>query len=400
MRVLMLSWEYPPHTVGGMGRHVTELSVGLAGRGFDVHVVTPLLHGGAAEESIADRLTVHRVATPPMEGYDFFTFVQHANAALEQAAQALAHAEPFAIVHAHDWLTAGAAIALKHAWRRPLVATMHATERGRQQGHISSGHSDQINTLEWSLTYEAWRVITCSRFMADQVHTYFNTPDDKIDVVPNGVRPQPSPFASCEERAAFRSRFAADGAPLVFFVGRVVYEKGVHVLVQAWPQVAEAQPGARLVIAGTGAELDRARQLARELGVHESIEFGGFISDTEREQFYRAADMAVFPSLYEPFGIVALEAMAAGCPVVAAETGGLAEVVRLHETGITVYPNDPSSLAWGILHTLQHPDWARTRAENALGEVRDIYDWTTIAEATGTIYERTVADWRRKEWGL
>jgi glycogen synthase len=396
MRILVLAWEYPPHVVGGMGRHVTELAAALAGRGFDIQIVTPQLRGGLMEEQTSAGVRIARVPVPPSEGQEFITFVKQANAAIERAAQLIG---PCDLVHAHDWLVADAAVALKHAWRCPLVTTVHATERGRQQGYLSTSLSDQINAIEWRLAYESWRVIACSRFMADQITSYFGTPEQKIDVIPNGVRMQLSPFRTGQERAVFRRRFAINGAPLVFYVGRIVYEKGVHVLIDAWPLVLRAEPDACLVIAGTGSELERLRQRISELGLSGSITLMGFVSDEERERLYRVADVAAFPSLYEPFGIVALEAMAAGCPVVVASTGGLAEVVRLHETGVTVYPNNAESLAWGILHTLQHRDWTQARVANALQEVQELYEWATVAEATAAVYERTLADWRRAQWG-
>jgi glycogen synthase len=397
MRILLLSWEYPPHSVGGMGRHVTELSAALAERGFDVHIVTPMLRGGAAYEQSRDGVTIHRIVAPPMEGYEYTMFVQQTNQVLVQAAQDLGVCD---LIHAHDWLVAEAGITLKNTWQRPLVATIHATERGRQQGYLTSGHSSHINALEWRLTYESWRVIACSHFMAEQIQEFFETPKDKIDVVPNGVRVRKKPFETEREEQAFRKQYAPKRAPLIFYVGRLVFEKGVHLLIEAWPAVLATAPEARLVIAGTGGELERLQQRSQDLELSERITFTGFITDADRERLYHIATMAVFPSIYEPFGIVALEAMAAGCAVVVASSGGLAEVVRHHETGITVYPNDSSSLTWGINHTLQHPKWAKRRAENALREVRDLYDWAVIGEATAAIYERTVADWRRAGWGI
>ena len=401
MRVLMLAWEYPPHVVGGMGKHVLDLAPALAAAGVEVPVLTPLLRGGAAREVTPEGVHVHRIEPPHMEDYGFVTFALETSNVLEQAAHALqAESGPFDLIHAHDWLAASAAVALKHAWRRPLVATIHATERGRSQGSLSNnGHSERINQLEWRLTYEAWRLIACSRFMAQQIHDYFNTPLDKIDVVPNGVYVRPNPFVSNEERLAFRRRFANEDQPLIYYVGRIVYEKGLHILIEAWPQVLVAQPRARLVIAGAGGYLSSLVQRAQDLGIAAQVTFAGFIPDDERDQLYHAADVAVFPSLYEPFGIVALEAMAAGCPVVVAATGGLAEVVIAHETGLSVQPNDPSALAWGILHTLQHPDWSRTRAENAYRAARDSFNWHTIAGATAAVYARAYDEWQGSTWG-
>jgi glycogen synthase len=401
MRVLMLSWEYPPHIVGGMGKHVMDLAPALAACGIELQVLTPLLRDGAAREISPQGISIYRVEPPHMEDYGFVSFAIETNSVMAQSAQELwATAGGFDLIHAHDWLAASAAVALKHAWRRPLVATIHATERGRSQGHIGDGHSEQIDRLEWQLTYEAWRVIACSKFMADQVHTYFRTPLDKIDVIPNGIYLPPDPFASDEERRTFRRRFAADDQPLVFSVGRVVFEKGLHILVDAWPQVLAALPQAQLLIAGTGSYLPLLRQRASDLGVAAQVHFTGFIPDEERDKLYRVADVAVFPSLYEPFGIVALEAMAARCPVIVAETGGLAEVVTPHETGLTVRPNDPGSLAWGILHALQQPAWSHARAENAFRAARESFDWHTIAAKTVEVYERTFAAWQESDWGV
>jgi glycosyltransferase involved in cell wall biosynthesis len=326
--------------------------------------------------------------------------VQQANGMLELAGRELcAELGDFEIIHAHDWLAAHAGIALKHAWRHPLIATIHATERGRQQGYVGGAHAEQVNSTEWWLTYEAWRVIACSRFMANQINSYFGTPLDKIDVVPNGIYISPDPFASKEERLAFRRRFAEDDQPLVYYVGRLVYEKGLHVLLDAWPQVRADLPHARLLIAGTGAYADSLKSRAWSLGIAPDVTFAGFIPDDERDRLYHVADMAVFPSLYEPFGIVALEAMAACCPVVVSSAGGLAEVVTPHETGIVVKPDDAGSLAWGILHTLQHPEWARARAKNAFRVASDQFNWRAIAEATIAVYNHAYAEWQHDPWG-
>jgi glycogen synthase len=171
------------------------------------------------------------------------------------------------------------------------------------------------------------------------------------------------------------------------------------VLIDAWPQVRAALPSARLLIAGAGAYLPALLLRTGDLGLAEQVIFTGFIPDEDRDKLYHVADVAVFPSLYEPFGIVALEAMAAHCPVVVAATGGLSEVVTTHETGLTIQPNDPSALAWGILHTLQHPEWARARAENAFRMARDNFSWRSIAGATAEVYARTCASWQQDGWG-
>jgi glycosyltransferase involved in cell wall biosynthesis len=400
MRVLMLSWEFPPHVVGGMGKHVLDLAPALVKQGTEVHILTPLLRGGAAHEVTEQGIYVHRVEPPQMDSYGFVSFVQQTNALMERAAHDLAREQgDFDMLHAHDWLVAHAGIGLKHAWRRPLVATIHATERGRQQGYVGGGHAEQVNGIEWWLTYEAWRVIGCSHFMASQISSYFHTPGDKIDVVPNGIYIHRNPFKSAQSRLVFRRRFVEDDQPLVFYVGRLVYEKGLHVLLDSWTRVRASFPRARLVIAGTGAYMDALKSRAWALGIAAEVMFVGFIADGERDKLYHVADVATFPSLYEPFGIVALEAMAARCPVVVASTGGLAEVVALHETGLTVHPDDAGSLAWGILHSLQYPDWSQARAENAYQVVRQDFSWDKIARITADVYARAYAAWEADSWG-
>src|SRR5579859_8148516 len=184
MRVLMVSWEYPPHVVGGMGKHVLDLAPALARQAVDLHIVTPLLGGGSTYEQIDTGVHVHRVAPAHMDPYDFVAFVQQTNLLLARTAQDLwQRGIHFDLIHTHDWLGAHAGVSLKYSWEIPLIATVHATERGRGQGVIGSDYAERVNGIEWWLTYEAWRVITCSRFMANQVQEYFGTPADKIDVV-------------------------------------------------------------------------------------------------------------------------------------------------------------------------------------------------------------------------
>jgi glycosyltransferase involved in cell wall biosynthesis len=177
-----------------------------------------------------------------------------------------------------------------------------------------------------------------------------------------------------------------------------VEEKGPQILLEAVPLVLARFPSAKFVIVGTGHLLDHLRHRAWELGVAHKVLFTGFIPDEDRDRLLKVADVAVFPSLYEPFGIVALEAMAARCPVVVSEVGGLAEVVRHAETGITVYPNNVESLVWGILHTLENPHWAKMRVENAYREVVEKYNWDRIAEMTVGVYKRVWEERQRVYW--
>jgi len=411
LRVLMLSWEYPPYVVGGLGAHVAALAPALARAGVQVHLVTPRWKGGEPQEPLNAKprtarstarkalpsAVVYRVE-PPMTGLgNFLADVQQTNLNLSEYAQALYDLlDGFDLIHAHDWLVAFVAASLKRLHKTPLLATIHATERGRGRGFLGGEISHAINGTEWWLTYEAWRVITCSQYMSDEVKNYFNLPADKIDVVPNGV--DAAPFDVLDGLRGFRARWARPDERIVFNVGRVVEEKGAHLIVEAVPRVLAEIPQSKFIIAGTGSMVDYLRRRVWDLGVSDKVLVAGFISDPDRNRLLKVADAAVFPSLYEPFGIVALEAMAAKCPVIVSEVGGLKEVVRHDVTGVTIYPGNVESLAWGILHTLHDPAQAKARAAKAYRMVKDEYNWDRIAARTIEIYERIVRERAKTDW--
>lgn len=402
MRVLMLSWEYPPHLVGGLGKHVVELVPALIAEGVDVHVVTPALMGGPPEEPLAasaGRSRVYRIPTSAgHDATDFFSLVKRTNPLLDQHADALVRAAgPYDLIHAHDWLVAPAACALKHRHKLPLVATIHATEWGRSRGHLVTEMQRSIDGVERTLTHEAWRVICCSRFMAEEVQQVFQAPADKLDIVPNGVDPARFDRWNGADLRAFRARFAHPDEELLVYVGRIVAEKGADVLIEALPRVLARRPKVKAVLVGTGVHLPALRARAERIAPAHVL-FTGFVSDDDRDRLLKLADVAVFPSLYEPFGIVALEAMAAQAPVVAAAAGGLCEVVRDHETGILVKPGDADALAWGILLTLEHPEWTAARVANAYRTVREEFAWSRIARQTHAVYARVVRERQQVAW--
>lgn len=398
MRVLLLSWEYPPCLVGGLGRHVHALSHHLARRGIQVDVVARGLPGAPPEEQPEAGLTVFRV---PPAGEDSSPFpVQTALLnlhLLERAVRLIcARGDPPDLIHAHDWLVAFSARLLKHAYRRPLLATIHATEKGRNSG-IGTELQHYIHENEWQLTFEAWRIICCSRHMRHEIKEGLSVPPDKIDVIPNGV--DPPPRVSPQAVKACRARYAAPEERLILYVGRLVFEKGVQVLLDAFPAVLNAFPQCRLVIAGSGGFEGHLRWLAEQKGLSSRICFTGHLAEEDLDLLYRAADVAVFPSLYEPFGLVALEAMARGTPVVASAVGGLGEIVRHEENGLTVYAGDPASLCWGITRVLADADLARRLTRRARALVRREYSWDQVAARTEGVYQAVLGQWREDPWG-
>lgn len=404
MRILMLSWEYPPHVVGGLGAHVAALAPALVRAGVSVHIVTPRWKGGAEREQMnksraKNAPAVYRVNPSVMRMGNFFADAQQTNLNLqEQAEKLFDQVGGFDLIHAHDWLVAFAAGGLKKLHKTPLLATIHATERGRGHGSLGGEIAQAIDGTEWWLTYEAWRVITCSRYMSDEVRKFFSTPSDKIDVVPNGVDAAPFDELDGIDLAEFRARWASPGERIVFNVGRVAQEKGAHLIVEAAPRVLAEMPNTIFIIAGTGSMVEPLKQRARELGIADKVMIAGFISDPDRNRLLKVADAAIFPSLYEPFGIVALEAMAAKCPVIVSAVGGLKQVVKHDVTGVTIHPDNIESTAWGILRTLGNPKAARARAAKAYRIVKKEFNWDRIAEQTIEIYERIVRERALARW--
>jgi glycogen(starch) synthase len=394
MRILMLSWEYPPHIVGGLGQHVADLAPALAALGVDVHVVTPLWKTSDVFADAPD-VTVHRVSVNLGDG-DIMDQALRVNQQLEREARQVMEAHPgFELIHAHDWLVSFAGIALKRAFGLPLLATVHATEFGRTQGRLDSPLSRAINEQEWRLVFEAWRVVVCSNFMATELIGNLGVPADKVDVISNGVRADRFNSLKGVDHRLLRAKFALPHEQIVFNLGRMVREKGLHVLVEAMPEVLTQVPNAKFVLAGkpdSWGYWSWCRGRAEELGVDGKCYFTGFLPDDERDALLTLADVAVFPSLYEPFGIVAPEAMAAGAPVVASSAGGLAEVVIHRLTGLTAYPDSPASLAWAIVETLRNPVEARARARSAYRRVVREYDWARIAAATAEVYGQVAAE--------
>jgi glycosyltransferase involved in cell wall biosynthesis len=398
MRVLMLSWEYPPHVVGGLGQHVADLAPALARLGLEVHVVTPMRQGGDSR-TVEGRLTVHRVPVSAFGSADFVGEAILTNQVLASYCLGLIeHDGPFDLIHNHDWLTAQAAKTLKLDNRLPMVATVHATERGRGRGSLVGTQANTINEIEWELTFEAWRVIACTEYMRYELGAYFQTPSDKVDVIPNGVNTLAFDALEGVDLSEFRANWAMPEEKIVFHVGRIVYEKGIETLIRSVPAVLANVPEARFIIAGRGPELEAMRGLIASMHLEHKMVMPGFVSTEDRNRLFKVADCAVFPSLYEPFGIVALEGMAARVPVVVSEVGGLKEVVTHGETGITVYPGDPSSCAWGITHTLQHPEWAAMRVQNAFRQVRTVFNWDVIARQTDAVYRQVVDERAQTDW--
>ncbi|HNB21632.1 MAG TPA: glycosyltransferase family 4 protein [Candidatus Melainabacteria bacterium] len=387
-RILMLSWEYPPRLIGGLGRVVCALSREMVAQGCEVHVITADHPGTEEYELDEGGVHVHRVKTQTgPDGVDwptpnFITWDARLNFGILQYALKLHREQPFDIVHAHDWLVADAAWVLKSVGL-PLVSTIHATEFGRNHG-IFTDDSRYIDTVEWRLIYESRLVIVNSSHMFDEVVDHFIVPPEKIITIPNGVFPDK--LQSTDEPGALRAKHGVGDGPVLLFVGRLVREKGIQVLLEAAPTILESHPGATIVIAGAGYYEGELRALTETKGLGERVKFFGLANDADLSELYTIADVLVVPSLYEPFGIVALEGMAARVPTVTSDAGGLKDIVEHTKDGITTFAGDPSSLAWGILQILDNPELAKSIKAAARQKVLDQFTWTKIAERTLDFY--------------
>lgn len=400
MRVIMLSWEYPPRIVGGISPHVYELSQELQAQGVEVHVVTRDTPQAPDEETEPSGVCIHRVHLAEKPN-DFLHEIRLLNEATDLRVRKLLEdwrpgGEP-TIFHAHDWLSLEAARELKYEYKLPMIATVHATEHGRHGG-IFNDTSRYIHDQEYWLTYEAWRVIVCTRYMQEQVERTLLCPSDKVDIVYNGVNRHRFAFEwSEEERTAQRAKLALPHEKIVMYVGRFVREKGIQVLLASVNAVLAQEPNAKFIIVG-GGNRERFERFVEWAGLSERVHFTGFMANRALHQLYRVADVAVFPSLYEPFGIVALEAMAAGVPVVSTDAGGLKEVVLHDVTGTSSFAGDAGSLAWAILKVLKDPERAARLNQNAAMRLTTDFDWARIARQTKGIYERVWREFLGSYW--
>ena len=388
MRVLLLSWEYPPLIEGGLARHVRKLAEGLAAQGIEAHVLTRGMEESPQEEEVGG-VCIHRVREPgrPTELGEFVAWVEHMNADMLAAGVELGDSFSFDAVHAHDWLVAVAGDHLARRFRCPLVATIHATEYGRHQGHVDTHPQSHIHSVEHWLANRADRLITCSAYMREHVCDVYGLEEEQVSVVPNGI--DPSELAPVADLAALRRRFAAPEERLVLLVGRLVYEKGFQVALEALPGLIERLGDVRFVVAGSGTHEEELRTLATALGLDGHGTFLGWIGDDVLHSLYRIADLTVVPSIYEPFGLVALEAMASGCPCLVADTGGLREVVPHENVGLRFRSRDPESLG-AVAERLLSDVELRERlvaeaSEHVLG-----FDWADVARQVADLYAESI----------
>jgi glycogen synthase len=389
MKVLMVSWEYPPVVIGGLGRHVHHLATALADAGHEVVVLSrrpsgtdPRSHPSTDE--IAEGVRVVAAAQDPHEfdfGSDMMAWTLAMGHSMVRAGLAIkgGRNRPWRpdVVHAHDWLVAHPAITLAEHFDVPLISTIHATEAGRHSGWVSGAISRQVHAVESWLVNESDSLITCSASMSDEITELFGPGLAETRVIRNGID---------AARWSFAKRCPRTGPPHLVYLGRLEYEKGIHDLIAALPRIRRTHPGTTLTIAGTGTQQSWLAEQARKHKVLKATTFVGHLDHEQLVRLLHAADAVVLPSHYEPFGIVALEAAATGIPLVTSNVGGLGEAVINGTTGMSFPPRDITALATAVRAVLDDPDAAQRMAVAPRERLTSDFDWQTVADKTSQVY--------------
>jgi len=385
MKILIASWEYPPVVIGGLGRHVYQLATELSAAGHEVVVLSrqpsdtdPASH--PTTDIRSEGVRVIAAAHDPHE-FEFFSDMMSwtlamGHAMLRAGMRLNGDWKPD-VVHAHDWLVAHPAIALAEFFDVPLVSTIHATEAGRHSGWVSGPINRQVHAVESWLARESDSLITCSASMAEEITELFAPGLPEITRIPNGIDSSRWPFARRRRRS---------GPPELLFFGRLEYEKGVQDAIAALPRIRRSHPGATLTVAGDGTQQDWLIEVARKHKVLKCVRFIGEVDHDQLLELLHRTDVAILPSHYEPFGIVALEAAAAGAPLVTTDVGGLGEAVIDGETGMSCPPGDVAGLARAVCAVLDDPAAAQHRAVAARERLTADFDWGSVAAATAQVY--------------
>ncbi|HZW56301.1 MAG TPA: glycosyltransferase family 4 protein [Nitrososphaerales archaeon] len=387
LRILMLTWEYPPRIIGGISRVVEGLSKALVKLGNEVHVVTTEMPGSPMEE-VDEGVFVHRVAvsSPAPNFHSWILLMNHFFS--KRVGALVAELGSFDIVHVHDWLVLPSGAEAKSFLQTKMVSTLHSLEF-RRAGEVTSPEGRMIDSFEWWITYESSIIIVCSGSMKEDTKSRFKVPEAKIWVIPIGI--DPSRFEKIRpDRDSVRAKYGVmPSEKLVLFVGRLTHQKGCEYLIRALPSVSKFH-NVKLVIVGDGYQRGELEYASALTGEAWRIHFTGFLPDEEVADLLRSADVMVIPSVYEPFGVVALEAMVAGVPVVASDVDGLGEIIKHEHNGILVFPRDSSSISWGISRVLSDPLNSARLVENAKKDISAKYTWKAVASLTLEAYKKVL----------
>src|SRR6266566_1622979 len=382
----MLTWEFPPRIIGGISTHVYHLSRALVEKGIPVRVITCDFPKTPAEE-IIDGVLVSRVDSGRVPESNFLLWIYHLNSQMISKTTELFETERFDLIHAHDWVVGRAAVELKNRLGLPLISTIHATEIGRG-GSLDGEYRTKVRDIERLLVEQSDGIICCSNYMLDHIQHVLGAVKTKIRVIPNGV--EASRFNNGRQPQLIPAGISKD-RKTILYVGRIVREKGIFTLLDAFEKLRKQGKDVSLVLVGEGPlKEDLAKEVLRRK-LNDRVKLAGFVDEKKLVSLYNSSDAFVLPSHYEPFGMVALEAMASRIPVVVSDVGGLSEIVEDGITGVKVPAYNPSALAEGILRVLEGRELSAQLKENAYRMVQERYRWDIIAEKTIGAYRTSCA---------
>ncbi len=382
----MLSWEFPPNIIGGIARHVYELSKFLVKEGVDVTVITPEAHDSPLTET-KDGIHIVRtqIQIPAPNFYNWIYLMNHFFS--KKIAQLIKDYGSFDIVHGHDWMVVPSASEAKLYTSSVFVLTFHSLEFRRSLGSKTL-ESMMIESIEWWGSYDSSKLIVCSNSMKNDAMQKFSINPSKISVIPNGIDSERINI-NVEVSKTRESYGVYWKEQMILFVGRLTAQKGCEYLIRAMPQIL-SKYNAKLLIVGDGPSRSYLESEASRLGVSNRVIFTGFLPDVEMVKLMKSTDVLVVPSIYEPFGIVALEGMAAGVPVVVSDIDGLSEIISHEDNGIKVFPQNPPSIFWGVDRVLSDRGLAEHLKEKGRESIEKEFSWSIIAEKTLDLYKGAI----------
>lgn len=393
-KVLILSWEYPPNIVGGLGTHVVGLTNSLIKNGYEVHLITAQDMKKDAEDVVEkEHLFVYRVKPIYSIEQNFIHWIGGLNLAMWDKAIEIGKKTTFDLVQAHDWLVGAAAISLKDQLNIPLIATIHATEHGRNGG-IYTEMQKFIHEKERQLIQSADSLIVCSEYMQNEVMTIFEVEQSKINIIPNGIDSLQMEKASIAPLEAFQ---LDNNKKIIFAMGRMVKEKGFGTLLEAARKLHKMRSDLYFVIAGVGPMYDEYQKFIERNGLSECVRLIGYLHGEQKNAFYAHANIVVIPSSYEPFGIVALESLVFAIPTIVSHTGGLKGIIKNKETGLFMEPNNAESLVENIEYLLENPTIGKGIGKNGQKLVSQLFSWNRIGEETKRVFDELLVNTKVKE---
>ncbi len=394
MRILQISSEYPPQKVFGLGRYVSDLSRELVRQGHEVHVLTNSI-GGAARDEVELGVHLHRVEyppppMPPTPGAPVSAYNVH----LQQRAYALGGeglGNPEVVI-SHDWLTAVAGRRIARRLRLPHVWTVHDTVHGKRFGVIQEVEDRVAYGIESWATRTADLILVNSLAIGEEIARVYRADPKRVELLHPGIDAAAWECVQSESRLRmFRSAFASSDAKLITYTGRLDLEKGIDTLINGFSLLRSKLPSARLAIAGRGGLRPVIEDHIRKLRLEGAVTLCGYLQGQVLRSFYRVSDVQVCPSYYEPFGLVAIEAMAAGAPVVVSDTGGLRDIISSAKVGRRFPPRDAEALAGTLLELLSNPKLKEQVAKAGKKHALEKFGWSRLARQAASHYEKAVS---------